>query len=59
MTVTLAALREALGLSPTSGGERIGDAEAAVRALPDVPAVDVRAAFARLQADSLRPHLPG
>ena len=59
MTVTLAALRGALGLSSTSGDERIGDAEAAVRALPELPAADVRAAFARLQADSLRPHLPG
>lgn len=59
MTVTLAALRGALGLSSTSRDERIGDAEAAVRALPELPAADVRAAFARLQADSLRPHLPG
>lgn len=59
MTVTLAALRGALGLSSTSRDERIGDAEAAVRALPELPATDVRAAFARLQADTLRPHLPG
>jgi len=59
MSVTLAALREALGLSPISGDERIGDTEAAVRALPELPAADVRAAFARLQASALRPHLPG
>ncbi|GAA0516597.1 PucR family transcriptional regulator [Deinococcus depolymerans] len=59
MTVTLAAVREALGLSPTAGDERIGDAEAAVRALPDIPAADVRAAFARRQANLLQPHLPG
>ncbi|WP_189065078.1 PucR family transcriptional regulator [Deinococcus seoulensis] len=59
MTVTLAALREALGLSHTAGDEVVLDVEAAVRAVPDVPAADVRAAFTRLQADTLRPHLPG
>jgi PucR C-terminal helix-turn-helix domain/GGDEF-like domain len=59
MGVTLAALRGELGLSPTAGDERIGDAEAAVRALPDAPAADVRAAFTRLQAEALKPHLLG
>ncbi|WP_155300067.1 PucR family transcriptional regulator [Deinococcus kurensis] len=58
MSVTLAALREALGLSPTPELHPLPDAEAAVRALPGAPVADVRAAFARLQADSLRPHLP-
>ncbi|GGK99131.1 PucR family transcriptional regulator [Deinococcus radiotolerans] len=56
--MSLTALRAALGLHPHGGEELLPDAEAAVRVLPGVPVGDVRAAFARLQAQALRPHLP-